>query len=403
MLLEPFPCLRPRPDLAAKVAYAPFGAYDRAKAFAEAAANPLSFVSVDWPEALYSLEEEVDLVAAHARARGLLAYRLREGILVEDKAPALYHYRVGVSGRIQSGWVGRVPAEAFATGVVRPHEATLAGREADRAAHVRVVGAQTAPAFLMYRQTPALRSLGRYVREEDPLLSFCLPDGSSHEVWRLGGGTAPEVMAAFEEVGNAYVADGHHRAAAALSAGCQGVLCALFPSEELGVLPYDRLALDLGGLSPEGLVTALGEAGFSPVPAAAPVSPARKGELGLFCGGNWWFLSVPDRLRVGGVVGSLDVSALQEGVFGPLLGVSDPRGVGRLSFVGGGGPERLEAAVLAGEAAAAFSTFAPTAEEVMAVADEGSLMPPKSTWFDPKPYVGLFAMRICGEEGKEVR
>ncbi len=314
MLVEPFRCLRPRPDLAGRVAYAPFGAYDRSRAFAEAAANPLSFVSVDWPEALYALEEEVDLAAAHARARALLAYRLREGALVEDASPALYHYRFEASGHSQSAWVGRVPAGAFAAGEVRPHEATLAVRQADRAAHVRAVGAQTAPAFLMYRQTGALGSLGEAVRAGEPLCSFRLPDGSSHEVWRLEGRVSLGVSEAFGGVARAYVADGHHRAAAALSAGCPGVLCALFPSEELGVLPYDRLVLDLGGVDPDGLVEALGAAGFSPEPSPGPVSPARKGELGLFCAGRWWHLSVPGRLRGPGTAGSLDVSALQEGV-----------------------------------------------------------------------------------------
>lgn len=391
MRVEPFACIRPRADVADRVVYAPFGAYDREKAFSEAASNPLSFISIDWPEALYPLEEQVELSAAHARARSLLLYRLREGILEED-APAVFHYRLECKGCSQAGWVCRAPVAAFIEGEIRPHEETLEGREGDRSAHIRALGIQAAPVFLMYRQTDALKEYGRRVRSERPLLSLNLPDGSSHGVWRLEGTRAEEIVRAFGEVSCAYVADGHHRLAAAVHVGCRYVLCSLFPSDEVRVLPYDRLVVDAGGCEGARLLSGLEGIGLVPEECSEMVVPASRGEIGLF-DGTWWRVRVPDGLRGPTPRESLDVSVLQREVFGPLFGATNPRGNGRLAFVGGGDPVKLEESVRCGRAKAAFSTFAISTEEIMAVADAGEVVPPKSTWFDPKPYVGLFAMR----------
>lgn len=409
MELLPFRCLRPTPALVERQVSAPLDVFDRERAFAQVADNPLSFLAIDWPDTLYPLEAHVDLQEAYAKARDLLDWRVSRGVLVEDDQPCFYVYAMEVDGHRQEAVVGCVPVDSFLDGTVRRHESTLEEKEDARAAHIDALGAQTGPVFLTFPDDEKVSRAMDAAREQEPLYGF-EADGVAQRVWRVAD---PGLQEAFEEgfrgVAAAYIADGHHRAASAVrvalarreaepdlpaDAPCNRVLVALFPASQLQILPYHRMVSPVSAEEAAGLVSALEERGFSPVEATAPVDPATKGEFGLFDGEHWWRLTAP-AADPGDPRASLDVSQLQEGVLEPLFGVVDPRRDPRLTYVAG----TVDAAALedvcreAGDTVA-FTVYPTAIDELMAVADGGGLMPPKSTWFAPKPFCGLFVRRV---------
>ncbi len=409
MDLLPFRCLRPAPHLVGRQVSAPLDVFDRNRAFELVANNPLSFLAIDWPDTLYPLEAQVDLPEAYAKARDLLEWRRERGVLVEDGEPCLYVYAMEEGGHRQTAVVGCVPVESFLDGTVRRHESTLEEKEDARAAHIDALGAQTGPVFLAHKDDGAVeRAVGR-VQKTEPLYRF-EADGVAQTVWRVPSGELADALEqAFCGVEAAYVADGHHRAASAVrvalarraadpglspDAPCNRVLAALFPAGQLRVLPYHRMVRGVDAAVREGLADAVGAAGFAVEAAAGPVAPGEKGAFGLFDGERWWALRAP--AAVGDdPVAALDVSVLQDRVLGPLLGVGDPRRDPRLSYVAGtAGAEAVERTAREAGDDVAF-TVCPTAiSELMAVADAGELMPPKSTWFAPKPFCGLFVRRV---------
>ncbi|MEY8437349.1 DUF1015 domain-containing protein [Atopobiaceae bacterium 24-176] len=387
MDLLPFRCLRPAPRLVGRQVAAPLDVFDRDLAFTQVADNPLSFLAIDWPETLYPLEAQVDLPEAYAEARDLLDWRQKRGVLVEDGEPCLYVYAMEQAGHRQTAVVGCLPVDSFLDGTVRRHESTLEEKEDARAAHIDALGAQTGPVFLAHRDDDAVDRAVARVQGTEPLYRF-EADGVAQTVWRVPGGELADALErAFGDVGEAYVADGHHRAASAVrvalarraaeaplsaDAPCNRVLVAMFPANQLRVLPYHRMVRGVGPAVRKGLAAAVKAAGFAVEPAAGPVAPAEKGVFGLFDGGRWWEMRAPAD-KGHDPVAALDAAALQERVLGPLLGIGDPRRDPRLSYVTGTvGPEAVEPAVR----------------------DAGELMPPKSTWFSPKPFCGLFVRRV---------
>lgn len=405
MRFNAFRALRPTPSLVAEVAAVPYDVVNRAEAAALAEGNPHSFLHVgrsdiDLPDDTSAYDPRV-----YATARAALDRFAAAGTLVRDEQPALYLYRQIMDGRSQVGVVGCVHIDDYECDLIRKHEKTRKDKEDDRTRHVLTLNANAEPVFLTYTGTRAIDALVEPVLATAPLYDFTAPDGVRHTVWPVKD-AAPFVRA-FGAVPHAYVADGHHRSASAWRAGKElrannpshrgdeeynWFLAVLFPASQLRILPYNRLVHDLNGHSAAAVLAALGKVGRVSPATADDAQPSRPGVFGVYLAGHWYTVeleqSTVDRTDP---IGSLDVSLLQDHVLTPILGIGDPRTDKRIDFVGGiRGPAELERRVDSGEAAIAFSLYPTTVDQLMAVSDAGEVMPPKSTWFEPKLRSGLF-------------
>jgi len=401
--VESLRLIRPTPAAAAAVSSPPYDVVSRAEAARLAADNPLSFLHVgraeiDLPDSVGSYDPRV-----YAAARASLAALLARSALRREAGPGLFLYREVMDGRAQVGVVGGVRVDDYEAGLIRKHETTRPDKEDDRTRHVLTLAAQAEPVLLAYRGRPEIDRLVEETMAAAPLDDFTSGDGVAHTVWRVAD-PAP-YRSAFAAVAAAYVADGHHRSAAAARAAAtrraegagpgrdaphEWLLAVLVPAAQLHILPYNRVIRDLGGRDAEALLAALSALGRL-APTADPVPPA----AGVFCfylAGRWWRLDLPaGSIDRSDPIRALDVSLLQERMLGPVLGIVDQRTDPRIDFVGGiRGPRALEAQVDAGEAALGISLHPTTVEQLMAVADRGHVMPPKSTWFEPKLRSGLF-------------
>lgn len=413
MHAEPITCYRPRPEVAAAFASLPYDVFDRAEARSYVDAHPGSFLAIDRPETSFAPDHDPYASDVYERARELLEARMADGTLLRDEVPCYYLYRLRQDGREQTGIVCACALDDYADGTIRRHELTRRDKEDDRVRHIEATGCQTGPIFLAYRDSPACEALVEAEKSAEPLYDFTDELGVQQSVWRVALPTAVNSLdALLGHVERTYIADGHHRAASAArvcqelrearSAGTQdasarepydSLLCVLFPASQLRVLPYNRVVADVAGLSEPELIGALERTGLTVGSRRdAPVTPERRGVFGMYAFGAWRELSLAGSLPAGPVE-ALDVSILQDRVLGPVLDIDDPRGDPRVDFVGGAaGPAELERR--AGEGGVAFSLFATSVEELMEVADAGRLMPPKSTWFEPKLRSGLFIRRI---------
>jgi uncharacterized protein (DUF1015 family) len=404
MKISAFKAVRPPIELAAKVASLPYDVGDLASARREAAANPLTFLHVERPEVDVPAGFDPAGGAHHASAAGSYQRFLREGYLEKDGAPSLFAYRLQQGEHTQEGLVAACHIGDYEANVIRRHEHTRKPTEDDRTRHVLAVGANTGPVFLAYRESsPAASALAAAGR--DLIFDFAAPDGVRHTGWRLREPAA--VIEAFREVPAAYVADGHHRAAAAFRAGAErraaspaqrgdeeynGFLAVLFPAAQLRILPYNRCLKDLAGQSAESFLGRLRAA--VGVRACEGPAPAEGSRAGLYLGGRWYALSwdVPPGTDP---VEALDVSVLQARVLGPLLGVADPRTDARIEYLGGfASVEEIVRRVDVGEAAVGFSLRPVAMGQLMDISDAGRVMPPKSTWFEPKLRSGLFVHEL---------
>jgi uncharacterized protein (DUF1015 family) len=411
MRLNPFRALRPAPALAARVAAVPYDVVSRDEAAALAADNPHSFLHVGRSDIDLPADTDPHDDRVYAAARTALDRLQRDGTLVREQEPSLYLYRQIMDGRAQTGLVGCVHIDDYEHDVIRKHEKTRKDKEDDRTRHVLELNANAEPVFLTFRGRPEFGRLADPVTRETPLYDFTAPDGVRHVVWRIAD-TRPwtELLGT---VPVAYVADGHHRSASAWRAGRElqransghhgneeynWFLAVLFPADQLRILPYNRAVRDLRGQSPAEVLERLGGVGRI-TPAGTPVPP-RAGSVGVYLDGRWHLLEFdPARIDAGDPIRSLDVSLLQDLVLGPILGVGDPRTDPRLEFIGGiRGPKELERRVDAGDLAVGFSMHPTTIDQLMTVADAGDVMPPKSTWFEPKLRSGLF-VHTLGEGG----
>ena len=403
MRLHPFRALRPPPELAERVAAVPYDVVSRAEAAALAAGNPYSFLHVGRSD--IDLPEQIDPYDAriYARAREALERFEAEGTLVRESAPSLYLYRQIMDGRAQTGVVGCVHIDDYEQDVIRKHEKTRPDKEDDRTRHVLTLRANAEPVFLTYRGRHEIDALAEPIARTPPLYDFTAPDGVRHTVWRIAD-PAP-FLDAFRQVPQAYVADGHHRSASAWRAGKElraqpaqhrgdgeynWFLAVLFPAEQLRILPYNRVVRDLNGQSAAEVLGRLSRVGRVTVTDEA--APPRAGSFGVFLLGMWYRLELDETtIDRRDPIASLDVSLLQDRVLGPILGIGDPRTDKRIDFVGGiRGTAELERRVRSGEMAIAFALHPPSLEQLMAVSDAGQVMPPKSTWFEPKLRSGLF-------------
>jgi uncharacterized protein (DUF1015 family) len=407
MRIHPFRAVRPAPELAERVASVPYDVVSRSEAAELARGNPYSFLHVGRSD--IDLPQDVDAYdpLVYAQARRSLDQFLAGGTLLREPVPSLYLYRQVMEGRGQVGVVGCVHIDDYEADVIRKHEKTRPDKEDDRTRHVLTLNANAEPVFLTYRAASQIEALVEPILQTPPLYDFTAPDDVRHTVWLVPDSTP--FIDAFRGVPHAYVADGHHRSASAWRAGKQirarppqhrgdgeynWFLAVLFPADQLRILPYNRVLRDLNGLGGAEVLARLAHIGR--VWPTEDAHPPRPGTFCFYLRGGWYLLELDETsIDRADPIGSLDVALLQERVLGPIFGIADPRTDKRIDFVGGiRGPKELERRVNSGEMAMAFSLYPTTLEQLMAVADAGKVMPPKSTWFEPKLCSGLFVHEL---------
>jgi uncharacterized protein (DUF1015 family) len=402
--VKPFICCRPQPELASEVAALPYDVFSRSEAAVEIAAHPRSFLRIDKTTALLPDEVGEYDEQVYARAAELLAADYQAGVYLREDAPRYFLYRLAQNGHAQTGIVACISVDDYETGVLKRHESTRAFKLEDRVRHIEALNAQTGPVLVAYRAQEAIDAVvAQTTASVEPLYDFEAPDKVRHTVWRVDDPQQQEaIRAGFAALDALYIADGHHRAAAAVQVGAlrrqdRGVpgeadhfLVVAFPSNQLNILDYNRVVFDTNGLSHDELLARIEECFELEPVGAEPRKPQTQGEFALYLGGLWYRLTAREALRSPGPVTGLDVSFLQEKLLGPVLGIDDPRLSKRIAYVGGvRGLEELARQADA-RGGLAFALFPCSLDELFAVADAGYLMPPKSTWFEPKPRSGLF-------------
>jgi uncharacterized protein (DUF1015 family) len=402
-VIHPFRALRPAPERAADVSSVPYDVVSTEEARQLTAGNPLSFLRVTRSEV--DLPEATDpySAAVYEKARDNFAALRRIAPLIVDGQPSVYLYRLRIGDHEQAGVAGCFSLDEYDRGVIKKHERTRRDKEDDRTRHIVELRAQTGVVFLAFKQTQTLARLIDAATGRPPLYDFSADDGVSHTVWRIGDESTAFVDA-FKELPALYIADGHHRAASAARARTElarsepaseanTFIAVAFPDDRVQILPYNRLVKDLGGHTPEGFLDRL--RARLPVKEGGP-APLRKGQVSMYAAGAWYSVDLSSAAPADASrAASLDVALLQQHVLEPLLNVGDIRTDKRIDFVGGArGTAALKRAVDTGQAAVAFSMFPVTIDDLMSISDEGGIMPPKSTWFEPKLRDGLLVHLI---------
>ncbi|MEO8463733.1 MAG: DUF1015 family protein [Gammaproteobacteria bacterium] len=402
-LVRPFAALRPTPEHAADVIAPPYDVVSTEEARALAVGRSQSFLHISRPEIDLAAGSSPYTDAAYAQGATSLAKLVETGVLVREREPSFYVYRMTMGSRTQTGiaFVGSVAA--YEQHGIRRHELTRPDKENDRVRNIASLNAQTGPVLLAYRASDAVGALVRAATASAPLFSVAGPNDVQHTLWRVG--TPRDVTAlatAMNALGALYIADGHHRSAAAARVAAQRrgnpeasheyFLAVAFPHDEMRILDYNRVVRDLNGLTADAFLKRVRES-FAVAASSGRVAPARTETFGMYLGGRWYELAIkPELVPREDPVASLDVSLLQDRLLAPVLGIGDPRTDSRIDFVGGiRGLAELEKRVDSGSAAVAFALHATRMEQLMAVADAGKLMPPKSTWFEPKLADGLLS------------
>jgi len=405
MRLRSFQGLVPAPEHAAAVAAVPYDVVNREESKALAAGNPISLLHVDRAE--IDLPDSVDAYDARVYAKAAENFKAlqTQGVLVRESEPCMYLYRQIMGTHAQSGLVAVCHIEDYENDIIRKHEKTRKVKEDDRTRLVDALSANTGPIFLTYRDNDNVLALTKRHEEHDaPIYDFTAADGIRHQVWRLPAGTCAKLTQSFtEDVPLSYVADGHHRSASAARVGKERrdknphhtgnenynwFLCVLFPASELKILPYNRVVRDLNGHTQEGFLKVV-SAIFKVTPSGKKV-PEKSGQACMLLGDQWFTIEWHPTANAS-PVDALDVSVLQDRLLAPVLGIDDPRTSERVDFIGGiRGTAELEKLVSSGKFAVAFSMYATTVDQLMSIADADQIMPPKSTWFEPKLRSGLF-------------
>ncbi|WP_313346584.1 DUF1015 domain-containing protein [Lacrimispora sp.] len=405
-IVKPFQCVRPDEASAHLVAALPYDVYNRKEACEITAANRKSFLNIDRPETQFSDDVDTYDSRVYEKARELLNAWVSDGTLLKDNREAYYIYELVMNGRSQTGIVACSSIDDYAQGIIKKHENTREEKELDRICHVDRTDAQTGPIFLAYRSKEAINKIVERVTATKPLYDFTAEDGVSHKIWQVSDvETVSEIEQAFQGVPSTYIADGHHRAASAVKVGLKRrdenpgytgeepfnfFLSVLFPDEQLMIMPYNRVVKDLNGLSEEEYLKQVEEAFVVEAVGDDAYSPDTKGSFGMYLNKKWYRLTIKDSFVSKDPVKGLDVSLLQDHLLNPVLGVKDPRIDKRIDFIGGiRGLKELEKRC-GEDMTVAFSMHPTSIEELFQVADAGLLMPPKSTWFEPKLRSGLF-------------
>ncbi len=409
--IRPFVAVRPREDVASRVAALPYDVYNRQEAKEVAGKDPLSFLNIDRAETQFSDDVDTYDPKVYQKARELYETRKAEGVYVTDGESCYYIYQLIMDGRQQTGIVACASVDDYLRSVIKKHENTREEKEQDRIRHVDALSAQTGPIFLAYRSQDVINGIvSRVTRDSLPLYDFTAEDGIAHRVWKISDSTdVDKIEKAFLAIGEIYIADGHHRAASAVKVSLKRreehpnyhgteefhyFLSVLFPDDQLMIMDYNRSIKDLNGLAVEEFLERIRE-NFSLEPMDEAGHPERKGQVTMYLDGKWYRLEISEKLRqITDAVDSLDVSLLQDYLFGPILGIGDPRTDERIDFIGGiRGLEELERRADS-DMKVSFAMYPTSIQELFAVADAGLLMPPKSTWFEPKLRSGLFIHEI---------
>lgn len=408
--IKPFQCIRPTQENASSVAALPYDVYNRTEACLEVKNKPLSFLNIDRAETQFG--EDVDTYAdcVYDKARELLDKAIAEGVFLTDSEAAYYIYELTMDGRAQTGIVACASIDDYLNNRIKKHEKTRADKEVDRINHVDRTSAQTGPIFLAYRAKEVINQIVDHRKETEPLYDFVSSDGIRHSVWKISDEKdVKSIFDAFASIDSIYIADGHHRAASAVKVGLKRreaypdydgteefntFLSVLFPDEQLMIMPYNRVVKDLNGYTKEEFLKAC-EVDFTVENYGTEAFyPKSKGAFGMYLEGEWYLLTAKPQILSKDPVNGLDVAILQNHLLTPILGIGDPRLDKRIDFVGGiRGLSELEKRANS-DMKLAFSMYPTSIHELFDVADADLLMPPKSTWFEPKLRSGLFIHRI---------
>lgn len=409
-VIRPFRAYRPKKGLEDKIAALPYDVYNREEACAAVKGNPLSFLNIDRAETQFDSSVDIYADEVYQKAHDLLWDMIREGNFIHEDKPVYYIYELTMDGRVQTGIVACASVDDYQNQVIKKHENTRADKELDRIRHVTACEAQTGPIFLAYRANDIIRAVIVRTKQQPALYDFTSEDGIVHRVWCINAESEIQaVQQAFESISQIYIADGHHRCASAVKVGFAKrkehpdytgeesfnyFLSVLFADEELMIMDYNRVVKDLNGLSAAQFVEAVSEIYTIVSKGAVCQKPEHKGQVSMLLEDTWYLLEVKSEYQSNDPVEGLDVAVLQNHVLAPILGIQDPKTDHRIDFVGGiRGMEELERRVKT-DAKAAFAMYPTSIRELFRVADANMLMPPKSTWFEPKLRSGLFIHAI---------
>ena len=408
---RPFRAIRPKEEYVADVAALPYDVMTSDEARIMVGDKPLSFLHIDRAEIDLPPGTDPYSDAVYAKAKETLERQIREGVFVQDENPNYYIYRLTMNGRQQTGLVGCASIDDYKENAIKKHELTRADKEEDRVRHVDSLDANTGPIFLAARKDAGLSAILEKAVLKEPIYDFTAEDGVRHEVWVLDSAEEKDVLAVFEETGALYIADGHHRCASAARVGEKRrqqhpgyigdeefgfFLAVVFPEEQLEILDYNRVVADLNGMTKEEFLAKLDKVmDIKPSDKPGPAKPMHTHSFGMYLDGAWYLLEArPGTFDEKDYVKRLDVSVLQENVLSPILGIEDPRTDKRIDFVGGiRGLAELERRVNS-DMKVAFAMYPTSMEELFDIADAGLIMPPKSTWFEPKLRSGLFIHKL---------
>ncbi|MEZ3462544.1 MAG: DUF1015 family protein [Lachnospiraceae bacterium] len=409
-VIRPFRAYRPRKGLEEQIAALPYDVYNREEACAAVKGKPLSFLNIDRAETQFDSSVDTYADEVYQKAHDLLWDMIQKGEFVQEDKPVYYIYELTMDGRVQTGIVACAAVDDYQNQVIRKHENTRADKERDRIRHVEACEAQTGPIFLAYRADDALREIISKTKKGQTVYDFTSEDGITHRVWCISDDAdIAAVQDAFAGISQIYIADGHHRCASAVRVGLKKraenpgytgeeefnyFLSVLFADEELMIMDYNRVVKDLNGLTPVQFLEDVSKVYRFVSKSAECRRPACKGQVALLVEDTWYLLEVKDEYRSTDPVDGLDVAVLQNHILAPVLGIEDPKTDQRIDFVGGiRGIEELERRVKT-DCRAAFAMYPTSIHELFCVADADRLMPPKSTWFEPKLRSGLFIHAI---------
>ena len=409
-VVRPFSCVRPKEDLAGRVAALPYDVYNRKEACEVVAKEELSFLKIDRAETQFDDSVDTYDSKVYAKAKELLDGMIADGTFITDADKCYYLYELTMDGRAQTGLVACASIDDYQNNVIMKHENTRADKEIDRITHVDTCDAQTGPIFLAYRANEVISAVVAKTKKCAPINDFTSDDGIKHVVWKISeSADIKAIEDAFAGINEIYIADGHHRAASAVKVGLKRreanpdytgeeefnfFLSVLFPDEELMIMPYNRVVKDLNGNTKEEFIDIISKDFVVENLGANPYQPENKGEIGMYLDNEWYKLTAKEHILNSDPVAGLDVSILQDNVLGPVLGIGDPRVDKRVDFIGGiRGLAELERRC-ALDMEVAFSMYPTSISELFAVADANRLMPPKSTWFEPKLRSGLFIHKL---------
>ena len=405
-IIRPFSSLRPREDVVSKVAALPYDVYNRQEALEEVLKEPLSFLKIDRAETQFTKDINPYNEKVYEKARDSLQEMIKDGILIKEGQNCYYVYELTMNGRSQTGIVGCAAIDDYLNNIIKKHEKTREDKELDRINHVDRCNAQTGPIFLAYRTQERINQVVEGIKQESPIYDFVAQDGVKHMVWKIDSESKIRIInEEFKTIQSIYIADGHHRTASAVKVGLKRrkenprytgdeefnfFLSVLFPHDQLMILDYNRVVKDLNGNSDEGFLNEVAKAFKVEAMGLEAYKPIEKATFGMYLEGVWYKLTAKNEIRSNDPVNGLDVALLQNHLLTPILNIKDIRTDKRIDFVGGiRGLKELEKRANS-DMKVAFSMFPTSINELFEVSDAGQLMPPKSTWFEPKLRSGLF-------------